>query len=37
MSNRIEIYEELIAMGYSSEEAWAYVAELDFAEDEEDE
>lgn len=37
MISRQEIYEELIQMGYSSEEAWAAISEMDFAEDEEEE
>lgn len=33
MISRQEIYEQLIAMGYSSEEAWATISEMEFAED----
>lgn len=33
MTSRQEIYEELIQMGYSAEEAWAAISEMDFAED----
>ena len=31
------IYEELIALGYTPEDAWSYISEMDFAEDEEEE
>lgn len=37
MTSRQEIYEELIAMGYSPEEAWTVISEMDFAEDYDDE
>ena len=36
MNSRKEISEELIKQGYSPQEAWALIAEMDFAEDEED-
>ena len=35
MSSRKETYEELIKLGYSPQEAWAIIAEINFAEDEE--
>ena len=36
MTERQEIYEQLIRMGYSPEEAWEAIAEMDFAEDYDD-
>ena len=30
---RKDIYEELIKLGYTPEEAWELIAEMDFAED----
>ena len=36
MNERQEIYEQLIRMGYSPEEAWEAIAEMDFAEDYDD-
>ena len=31
--SRKEIYEELINLGYTSEEAWEQISEMEFAED----
>ena len=36
MSSRKETYEELIKLGYSPQETWALIAEMNFAEDEEE-
>lgn len=34
--SRKEIYEELIILGYTPQEAWAEIEKMDFAEDEEE-
>ena len=31
---RLEIYEELILLGYTPEEAWEQISAMDFADDE---
>lgn len=36
MEMRKEIYEELIALGYTPDEAWEQISQMEFAEDYED-
>lgn len=33
MSSRMETYKQLIMMGFSSEEAWEQIEQMDFADD----